>query len=87
MAVTHADRAAVVPFRAIVEFFDGPSRMARKFEVTTQALWQWECNGFPPLRGFQCEVLSKGRFRHNRVPLRAEKASAKGSSSRSASPD
>jgi hypothetical protein len=82
-------------FRTIVEYFQGPSQMARTFETTTQAIWQWGKLGIPSQRRFEFEVRSHGRFLHDRVPVRghnrmpfsADKASAKGSPWRGASID
>jgi hypothetical protein len=73
-------------FNTVVDFFDGMSGMARTLRVKPQAVWQWK-QGFPELRTYQIEVLSRRHFRANRLPIRAEKASAKGSSSRGASTD
>jgi hypothetical protein len=69
-------------FSTIVNFFGGPTRMAALFGVRPQSVWLWEQQGFPGQRPFQVEVLSHGKFRHDRVPIRVVKANAKGPLSR-----
>lgn len=67
----------IYKFETIVEYFGGPSAMARTFETTTQALWLWRKFGIPPNRRWEIEVRSNREFRHDQVPIRrVDKANA-----------
>ncbi len=78
---------AMYSFEAVVKYFGGEDdevasqvRMAERLHVSPQAVWQWkQRRGFPKLRTYQIEVLSRGHFRHHRLPICADLASAKDS--------
>lgn len=57
-------------FQEIVEYFGGVTAMAKALDVTTQAISQWD-REIPESRAYQIEVLSKGKFRHDRLPVRS----------------
>lgn len=56
-------------FEEVVEHFGGITPLAKRLGCTSQAISQW--NGeFPEGRAFQIEVLSEGRFKADRLPIR-----------------
>jgi DNA-binding transcriptional regulator YdaS (Cro superfamily) len=56
-------------FQEVIEHFGGITALARRLGVTSQAISQWK-GEIPEPRGYQIEVLSKGRFKADRLPLR-----------------
>lgn len=53
----------------VFEHFGGITALARRLGCTSQAISQW--NGeIPEARAFQIEVLSNGRFKADRLPIR-----------------
>jgi hypothetical protein len=56
---------------AIIEHFEGVTSLARQLGCTSQAISAWKREGtIPELRAFQIEMLSKGKFKADRLPIR-----------------
>jgi hypothetical protein len=55
----------------VVEHFGGTLETCEALDVTKGAISQWRKDGIPPLRQFQIETLTKGKFRAARDPARA----------------
>jgi len=56
-------------FEEVVQHFGGITALARRLGCTSQAISQWK-NEIPEPRAFQIEVLSGGRFKADRLPIR-----------------
>lgn len=55
----------------VIQHFEGVTSLARKLGCTSQAISAWKREGtIPEIRAFQIEVLSKGKFKAARLPIR-----------------
>lgn len=60
-------------FQEVIEHFEGITGLAKQLGCTTQAISQWK-GQIPEPRAYQIEVLSKGRFKADRLPVRKSEA-------------
>jgi transcriptional repressor of cell division inhibition gene dicB len=56
-------------FSDVIKHFGGISGLAAALECTTQAISQWD-ELIPEQRAYQIEVLSKGKFKASRLPVK-----------------
>lgn len=56
-------------FEDVVAHFEGITGLANALGITTQAISQWG-GRIPPQRAYQIEVLSRGKFKATRLPIR-----------------
>lgn len=54
----------------VIKHFGGISGLAAALECTTQAISQWDDGLIPENRAFQIEVLSKGKFKASKLPIK-----------------
>lgn len=67
--------AAMHSFEEIIEHFEGIAGLARALGISTQAISQW--NGvIPESRAYQIEIVSHGKFPHDRLPMRTRTTEA-----------
>lgn len=64
----------------VIKHFGGITALAAKLGCTTQAISQWG-GAIPEPRAFQIEVLSKGKFKASRLPVKKRRASRVSNSS------
>ena len=62
-------------FQEVIEHFGGITALADKLNVSTQAISQWD-GLIPETRAFQIEVLSEGRFKASKLPVRRRRSSS-----------
>jgi hypothetical protein len=61
----------MVTVESVIQHFEGVTGLARQLGCTSQAISQWKRHGtIPKVRAFQIEVLSKGKFKATRLPIR-----------------
>lgn len=61
----------MVSVDAVIEHFEGVTGLARQLGCTSQAISAWKRQGtIPEIRAFQIEVLSKGKFKATRLPIK-----------------
>lgn len=53
----------------VIEHFEGITGLAHALGISTQAISQWD-GQIPPQRAYQIEVVSGGKFKATRLPIR-----------------
>jgi DNA-binding transcriptional regulator YdaS (Cro superfamily) len=60
----------------VVRHFGGVSRLAQVLGVRSQAVSQWKrTDSIPKVRAYQIEVMSYGRFKAEKLPVRRTRSS------------
>jgi hypothetical protein len=58
----------------VVDHFGGTHETCAALGVTKGAVSQWRTDGIPPMRQYQIEALTMGKFRADREPSKAASA-------------
>lgn len=51
----------------IASFLGGISALAKKLQISRQAVQQWTINGIPPARAIEIEKITHGKFKASQL--------------------